>query len=216
MEEKDIKKMMTDRPIVVVPPEEPALPGYRAEKALVNNLWSLSTLTDIDLTYLRRVTSWEAPNIATPLREASKGKGIDWKKYHLWKRSKSRLSRSHLEVPILSCVERDASVDRETEQVGGHNTQFLTHPLLWVILLFILYSMLWWAGYQVSHANHVLLQIITLGLIFCSLWSRPMFSRCFLPGSLLHYLGWWVQSEPKEPRVRRCSCYTSPLFPYFG
>ena len=38
MEEKEIKKMMTDRPIVVVPPEEPALPGYRAEKALVNNL----------------------------------------------------------------------------------------------------------------------------------------------------------------------------------
>ena len=25
--------MMIDRPIVVVPPEEPALPGYRAEKA---------------------------------------------------------------------------------------------------------------------------------------------------------------------------------------
>ena len=32
------KKMMIDRPIVVVPPKEPALPGYRAEKALVNNL----------------------------------------------------------------------------------------------------------------------------------------------------------------------------------
>ena len=30
--------MMIDGPIVVVPPEEPALPGYRAEKALVNNL----------------------------------------------------------------------------------------------------------------------------------------------------------------------------------
>ena len=76
------KKMMIDRPIVVVPPEEPALPGYRAEKALVNYLW---TLTDIDLTYLRRVTSWEAPNIATPLREASKGKGIDWKSDQVWK-----------------------------------------------------------------------------------------------------------------------------------
>ena len=32
------KKMMIDGPIVVVPPEEPALSGYRAEKALVNNL----------------------------------------------------------------------------------------------------------------------------------------------------------------------------------
>ena len=77
------KNMMIDRPVVVVPPEEPALPGYRAKNALVNNLSSLLTLTDIDLTYLRRVTSWEAPNIATPLREASKGKGIDWKRDQL-------------------------------------------------------------------------------------------------------------------------------------
>ena len=170
----------------------------------------------MNLTYLRRVTSWEAPNIATPLREASKGKGIDWKRDQLWKRSKSRLSRSHLEVPILSCVEGDASVDRQTEQVGGHNTQFLTLSLLRVRLLIILYSTLWWAGYQVFHANHVLLQIIKLGLIFCSQWSGPMFSRCFLPGSLLDYLGWWVQSKPKEPKVRRCSYYTSSLFPNFG
>ena len=68
---------------MVVPPEEPALPGQRAEKVLVNNLRSLPILNNIDLTYLRRVTSWEAPNIATPLREASKGKGIDWKRDQL-------------------------------------------------------------------------------------------------------------------------------------
>ena len=28
-------------------------------------------------THLSRVTSWEAPNIATPLREARRGKGMD-------------------------------------------------------------------------------------------------------------------------------------------
>ena len=78
---------------MVVPPEKPAFSGDSAEKDDV--IWcpkhqahhshcpspSPKTIIKVN-THLRRVTSWEAPNMATPLREARRGKGIDCKDEH--------------------------------------------------------------------------------------------------------------------------------------
>ena len=52
--------------------------------------------------------------MATPLREASRGKGMDWGG---WLHASSL---SHLEVSVLPGEEGNAAVDGEAEEVGRH------------------------------------------------------------------------------------------------
>ena len=76
--------------------------------------------------YLRRVTSWEAPNMATPLREARRGNGIDCKESRIERKSAKVYNFSFLPWGLHSSWWKEGC-PRWWRDRGGRRTFYLLH-----------------------------------------------------------------------------------------